>query len=48
MYRENQEVFYQGSKAIIDLVLGRIDQYNYLLRLCTGIYIPVSENDISV
>ena len=46
MYEQYQEVVYQGNKAIVELVLGRVDQYDYLLKLCNGIYIPVSESDI--
>ncbi len=46
MYEQYQEVFYQGQSAIIQLVLGRVDRYDYLLKLCNGVYIPVSETEI--
>lgn len=46
MYEQYQEVIYQGQSAIIQLVLGRVDRYDYLPRLCNGVFIPVAETEI--
>jgi hypothetical protein len=47
MYRQHQEVYYQGNKAIIWLVLGCIDAADYIVKIGDGIFTPALEADLS-
>ena len=47
LYQQKEEVFYQGNKAIVELVLNLVDKCDYLLKLSDDFYLPVMESEIT-
>ncbi len=47
MFQEHQKVFYQGQEAIVWLILGCIDAYDYIVKLDNGVFQPVLKADLS-
>ena len=47
LYQQQEEVLYQGNKAVVELVLDLVDKPDYLLKLANNSYIPVMESEIT-
>ena len=46
LFQQREVVFYQNKKAVVELVLNFVDEFDYLLKVSDNFYVPVMESEI--